>query len=164
MNAINFGDGRLPNRFWSRAIPEPNSGCWLWTGPSTSNGYGLVWAGAAVGRNVLSHRMAYEALVGPIPEGLHIDHLCRTPFCCNPAHMEPVTQGENNRRAPTFGAYKTHCPAGHEYTAENTRVSSKNNGRFCIACDRANGLRRSLDRHNQRKAAGLPTRRLRAVR
>lgn len=70
--------------------------CWLWIGTVDRWGYGqMKWQGRRPG----SHRVAYELLVGPIPEGLTLDHLCRVPGCVNPAHLEPVTQAENNRRA-----------------------------------------------------------------
>lgn len=68
--------------------------CWIWTG-AKGDGYGQVWEN---GRMVGVHRWMYEQAYGPIAEGLVIDHLCRTPACCNPAHLEPVTQAENVRR------------------------------------------------------------------
>lgn len=74
--------------------------CWLWTGRLCHNGYGHVRVGSTVAR---AHRVAYELWVGPIPEGLHLDHVeergCTSRACCNPAHLEPTTQAENNRRA-----------------------------------------------------------------
>lgn len=81
-------------RFWAKFV-RLDSGCWQWTGAMTPQGYGHLRTG---GRHVGAHRFAYELLVGPIPAGLHIDHLCMNPSCCNPAHLEPVTQEENNRR------------------------------------------------------------------
>jgi hypothetical protein len=81
-------------RFW----PKVNKGetCWLWQG-AVATGYGVFNAGS--GKAVYAHRFAYEELVGPIPNGLTLDHLCRTPRCVNPEHLEPVTQAENSRRA-----------------------------------------------------------------
>lgn len=70
------------------------TGCWRWLGHCLSSGYGRVGA-----RGILAHRLAYEELVGPIPDGLEIDHLCRNRGCVNPAHLEPVTHVENLRRA-----------------------------------------------------------------
>lgn len=74
-------------------------GCWLWTASLTHNGYGKFWVDGAV---VRAHRWIYEQLVGPIPDGLHLDHVhergCRSRRCVNPAHLEPVTNEENQRR------------------------------------------------------------------
>lgn len=81
-------------------VQRSEGGCWLWTGSITRAGYGRIrGADAHDGRTVLAHRLAYELLVGPIPQGLHLDHLCRVRRCVNPEHLEPVTLAENNRRA-----------------------------------------------------------------
>lgn len=85
-------------RFMARVSPEPMSGCWLWTGPVSHNGYGTVSLG---GRTYRAHRISYELHVNTIPEGLHIDHLCKVRCCVNPTHLDPVTQVENNHRSPT---------------------------------------------------------------
>lgn len=74
---------------------EDESGCWLWVGECNDNGYGRF---SVKGRKVYAHRSSYEIHVGPIPEGLHIDHLCRVRNCVNPEHLEPVTRSENVRR------------------------------------------------------------------
>ncbi len=71
---------------------------WIWTGAKNPGGYGVIGAGARGQGNKLAHRLSYELFVGPIPEGLHIDHLCVTRLCVRPDHLEPVTQAENNRR------------------------------------------------------------------
>ena len=116
-------------------------GCWLWTG-RTHDGYGYVsWAG----RNRRVHRLMYELLVGPIPDGLHIDHLCRVRSCCNPKHLQPVTNAENLRRSPLVGfnngnAAKSSCRNGHEFTAENT-YQRPSGGRTCRACNRDSAAR-----------------------
>ena len=78
-------------RFW-RFVAKTDT-CWLWTG-ATASGYGLFWDE----RQVRAHRWAYESEVGPIPEGLQLDHLCRVPLCVRPDHLEPVTGAENMRR------------------------------------------------------------------
>lgn len=70
--------------------------CWIWQKALNAGGYGVSWDGE---RTVVAHRLAYETFIGPIPEGLHLDHLCRVRACINPAHLEPVTQAENNRRS-----------------------------------------------------------------
>jgi hypothetical protein len=112
-------------------------GCWVWTGV-TENGYGRIRVN---GRNVLTHRAAYEMFIGPIPEGLDLDHLCRNRSCANPFHLEPVTRGENSRRgvagqvAAERQRAKTHCPSGHPYDEANTFIA-RNGWRQCRACRR----------------------------
>ena len=120
--AYNFLDPRLPMRFWDKVIPEPNSGFWLWIGAADPKGYGRF-----NGTEYLAHRESYSALAGEIPSGLFIDHLCRTTNCCNPLHLEPVTNQENCRRSPLMGQYKRAdvCPQGHDFTPENTIYRSR---------------------------------------
>ena len=77
----------LYQRFWAKV--NKTDTCWLWTA-STLNGYGQIKAGGRFGKILLAHRVAYEMLVGPIPEGLQLDHLCRVTLCVNPKHLEPV--------------------------------------------------------------------------
>lgn len=106
--AANFRlwDAPIVDRLWFRTdkagtVPthRPELGpCWLWRGSLNEAGYGLIFD-TAQRRPLLVHRLSYETLVGPIPEGLHLDHLCRTRSCLNPTHLEPVTAAENNRRA-----------------------------------------------------------------
>lgn len=107
------------------------SGCLLWTGSLDGHGYGQILDKPRKqgGRLVMVHRVAYETWVGPIPEGLVLDHLCRVPRCCNPYHLEAVTQAENMRRAR-----KTHCKRGHEYTPETSRPTK--DSRVCLLCQR----------------------------
>jgi hypothetical protein len=133
---VKFLDERLPPRFWEKCIPEPNSGCWLWIGATTDVGYGHLWWLDA-GRLLYAHRVAYEALVGPLRLD-HVDHLCRTPCCVNPAHLEDVTHRENLLRGDTFAAAnvrKTMCPSGHPYNETNTR--HERGHRKCRICDAA---------------------------
>ena len=85
-----------PERFWEKVDKAGQDECWLWTANKTApNGHGRF---LGPGGQVMAHRFAYELLVGPIPEGLVIDHLCRVRLCVNPAHLEPVTAEENIRR------------------------------------------------------------------
>lgn len=85
----------LIDRLFAR-IEVDASGCWIYTGCIAPVGYGQIGSGGVV---LYTHRVSYELHEGPIPNGLHIDHLCRNRACCNPEHLEPVTQAENNRRA-----------------------------------------------------------------
>lgn len=133
-----FLDPRLPSRFWDKCVPEPMSGCWLWIGCATPHGYGRIGTGGHT--TEYAHRLAYLTLIGPIPDGLELDHKCSVRCCANPAHLEPVTHAENNRRS-TAGAVNgarqravTHCPRGHKYTEANTRVSKGK--RHCRECRR----------------------------
>ena len=77
-------------------IVDPDTGCWNWQLFVSARGYGR--SGGKDHSSSLAHRVVYERLVGPIPEGLQLDHLCRNPRCVNPAHLEPVTQNVNQRR------------------------------------------------------------------
>ncbi len=151
-----FLDGRLPKRFWSKATPDPASECWLWTAARYPNGYGTIRIDGTPGRMVSAHRLAYEKLIGPIPEGLEIDHLCRQRSCVNPAHLEPVTHAENVRR---MGAAITHCKRGHEFTPENTRRhEGRRRCRACLlASGRADHAKFRTKRNEQRKQRARAT-------
>lgn len=139
---LGFGDTRLPERFWAKVSPEPNSGCWLWAGSGNQIGYGRM---RFEGRTQVVHRIAYKALVGPLPEHpeVDLDHLCRVRCCCNPDHVEPVTHAENIRRGQTgiVNRSKTHCRSGHEYTEANTYVYQATGERQCRTCQRERSRR-----------------------
>lgn len=96
--------------------PEPTTGCWLWTGSVAPNGYGKT--SPAYQGTAQAHRTVYLTLRGGIPNGLQLDHLCRTRSCVNPDHLEPVDNKRNAERG--LQANKTHCPRGHPYDALNT--------------------------------------------
>jgi hypothetical protein len=113
---------------------------WKWTGRIHADGYGMF---DVYGKPMLSHRFAYEAYVGPIPDGLEIDHLCRVRDCCRPEHLEAVAHAENIRRGRTgyhngprgvFQKSITHCPAGHDYATQGylTPRGSRNCRTCCV--------------------------------
>lgn len=126
----------LAPRLREKIEPQEDSGCWVWVAGKSPLGYGRFGVGS---NTYLAHRIVYEALVGPVPDGLELDHLCRNPSCVNPGHLEPVTHAENMRRGAN--ANKTHCPNGHEYTPENTHIRSSG-WRQCRACHREQELAR----------------------
>jgi hypothetical protein len=135
-------------RFFSKIRIE--GGCWAWTGALDRKGYARFRDSR--GKKVFVHRFSYEKYVGQISEGMTIDHLCRNRACCNPGHLEMVTNTENIRRG-TQGQYqtaKTHCPKGHEYSPENTYISPKG-GRFCRICKREIGRRCDQNRPRRGK-------------
>ena len=122
-----------------RRIVVTPGGCWEWQGAKGRHGYGRVAmpTGKMGGRTEFTHRVAYEAFIGPIPDGLVIDHLCRNRGCCNPDHLEAVTQRVNLLRGDTLQSkniLKTHCKYGHEFTEQNTRRTPR--GRRCRECER----------------------------
>lgn len=133
--AVTTGGVDRAEQFWSRVAKS--NGCWIWSGPCDSDGYGKVtWSG----RFRRAHRVAYELSIGPIPEGLQLDHLCRDPGCVNPAHLEPVTHQENMRRG-LHGGLTTHCPAGHPYDETNTYRPPGTNQQRCRTCLREHSAR-----------------------
>jgi hypothetical protein len=119
-----------------RKVEVTGTGCWIWVAAAApNNGYGRFWDGS---RLRVPHEWAYEELVGPIPEGLELDHLCRVRRCVHPLHLETVTRRVNLLRGETVTARNAAvvaCPQGHLYTPENTWVSRRGQ-RFCRRCNR----------------------------
>jgi hypothetical protein len=133
---MNFLDPKLPERFWKKVIPEPNSGCWLWLAGTTRQGYGQFQITSY--QNMLAHRVSFEAANGKLDAALVIDHKCQTTCCVNPEHLQQVTAVRNTalRRERS-----TRCRNGHEYTPENThwrerteRPGSGQVQRVCLRC------------------------------
>jgi hypothetical protein len=138
----------IEERFLAR-VAKSEDGCWLWTSSRRAGGYGYFHF---QGVRYRAHVWSYERYVGPIPNGLQLDHLCHTndPSCAgghdclhrrcvNPAHLEPVTAQENTLRGKSLqaaNAAKTHCSQGHPFDAENTHYKPRGN-RACRACQRA---------------------------
>lgn len=138
------------DRFWpkvDKAGPVPAhrpelGSCWIWTAAKNRRGQGQFGVGSQTDgtrRLEVAYRWAYEATVGPVPDGLELDHLCRTPSCVRPDHLEPVTHQENMRRG-RYGA-ATHCPHGHPYDEANTYRNPNSGNRLCRACGREAALR-----------------------
>ena len=138
----------LLERFEQKYIPEPNSGCWLWTACVNRLGYGTIGVGSrsdgSLRTAVPAHRVGYELYRGSIPDGLTIDHLCRVRCCVNPDHLEAVSQGVNTlrgRSASSLNAAKTHCPRGHEFNESSVQFFTGKTGqrlshRVCRECNR----------------------------
>lgn len=131
-------DPDLEKIFWDHITVNLLTGCWEWDGRIGTGGYGLLQANRV---RKLAHRASYEINVGPILDGLQIDHLCRNRRCVNPKHLEQVTMQENVRRGEGVSARnarKTHCPYGHPYSGENLLVSP-GGSRKCKICQNKNG-------------------------
>ena len=131
----------VAGRFWEKVDRSGPGECWLWQGATSTDGYGRFRERG--GRMVNAHRWAYEHLVGPIPDGLQLDHVrdrgCTSPACVNPAHLEPVTSRENTMRGDGLAARcarRTHCLHGHPFAGENLYVAPSGR-RTCRACGRA---------------------------
>lgn len=131
---MNFLDPRLPDRFWSKVTPEPNSGCWLWL--SDSKRYGYIKIGH---RSMVAHRATWVTEFGDVPPGLELDHkVCQTTLCCNPHHLEAVTHQVNVSRGRLAIANsqrhrnRTHCLRGHEYEKHGSIRNGKRQCRVCI--------------------------------
>jgi hypothetical protein len=139
------------NPYFVGRIAPTADGCWEWTGSRRRGGYGQSTVTMPTGSLMMAHRLSYELHIGPIPEGLTVDHLCFNPPCVNPEHLRLLTLSENaaNQRS----AYATHCLAGHPYTPENTRVKDRNGRRDCKSCHR---LRQSRRYHDPQAAAARP--------
>ena len=135
--------------FESKCKPQEN-GCILWTG-NVNQKYGQL--SVCIGgkkMNLRAHRIAYTLRHGAIPDGMTLDHTCRTPLCVNPDHLRPMGAVENTKLGGN--SLKTHCPKGHEYSGENLK---KNTGdsRRCVVCTTETKRKYEAKRTAARKAA-----------
>ena len=134
------------DRFWTYV--DITDGCWIWKNRPGSSGYGRI-------DNSYAHRFSYELHKGPIPDGLHIDHLCRNPMCVNPDHLEAVTTRENTLRGvgpSAMRARSSHCIRGHEFTPENTyHPPGKPAHRQCRECIRIRSQRQIAKRRARKR-------------
>ena len=144
--------GSETERFWPKV--RKTNGCWLWVAALNDHGYGIFRS--STGRNVRAHRWAYEALVGPIPDGMEIDHLCRMRSCVNPDHLEAVTHQQNTQRSLPGGRRwrrdLTHCPQGHAYDEGNTYWHRGK--RSCRTCQKDRRRRRDAEKKMLRRERG----------
>lgn len=128
------------DRFFAKVDAEGD--CWEWTANKDKDGYGKFRDGD---KHYRAHRFVYEQMVGPIPDGLVIDHLCKNTSCVNPDHIEPVTWAENLHRGASIQAKHARrrtCPRGHEYDA------TQGNGKYrkCRTCvNEARRVRRAKE-------------------
>lgn len=153
--SVHLPDGFIADRLWTRV--EKTDGCWLWTGPTASNGYGRLAVTVEGRRTTIgAHRASYELLVGPVADDLDLDHLCRVRNCVRPNHLEPVPSRVNTMRgtAPTaINAARTACVHGHDFTVANT-IRLSDGRRRCRTCQN----RMSLAAYHRRRAtAAGPT-------
>lgn len=132
-------------RLLRRRMISPWTGCWVFRGSDNGNGYRRITIGTkAAGdkRSVYVHRLAYEVWVGPIPEGMDIDHRCRNRACFRPDHLRPMSHRRNlliGEGPSAINARKKSCVNGHPFTPENTRYRKRKHGsaRVCVTCARA---------------------------
>lgn len=132
--------------------------CWFWQGAPDASGYGKV---RVRGKSMNAHRAVYQWLVGEIPEGRMLHHVCEERRCVNPRHLIPVTQREHqehhdykgNRHAAEAWRTRSACIHGHEFTPENTRLTSEGH-RKCRACDRERYRRRAALQDLRRELGG----------
>lgn len=124
----------------SRFVQGDISDCWTWIG-QLYEGYGRYG-------QLAGHRIVYENLVGEIPDGLVLDHTCLNTKCVNPFHLDPVTIGENVRRARALSRKET-CPHGHPYVGSNLYINPNTGARLCKACGATNNVRQAIRRRKK---------------
>lgn len=127
-------------RFDSKVVEDGD--CLLWSASQNHQGYGKFWW---QGKTITAHRFAYIQLVGPVPDGLQLDHTCHQRRCVNPEHLHCVTPKENIANGLHHAAQRTHCPRGHPYSHRNV-----NGDRCCRACNALTARLRRRHHDNSR--------------
>jgi Zinc-binding loop region of homing endonuclease len=127
-----FGDNRLPKRFWDKVQPEPNTGCWLWTGSANQNGRPQFWGD---GTNHRPYKIATELERGPCPDGKECSHLCDQKLCVNPDHVIYETKQENNFRRRTRPEYLQLSPKEYDKATTRDRVRAWRIRKKEASCD-----------------------------
>jgi len=141
---------RAYNRFWDRVKKRHSNFCWDWLGLKNERGYGRFWMNGKLRK---AHVVAYGWLIGRIPEGMELDHLCRNTSCVNPSHLQPVTHAENVRRGASPAAKnqaRAKCVNGHPFSGKNLYLY-KGIHRHCRTCRATRSNRRW--RETKRKKA-----------
>lgn len=151
----------IRDRLDAKTMVDPNSGCWLWAGDTNGKYPSIMLRRDGKSVRKYAHRLSYEIHIGPIPDGLCIDHKCRTPMCINPAHLRCVTHLENIRAKPFHlqGArmrqLSPFCKSGHLRTPESITIIRRKDGsvrtqcKICRknTCDKNNKKRRQKNDH-----------------
>lgn len=138
----------VADRVWEKVDQRGPLECWPWTAGVNTKGYGQIGIGGRGGSNQNAHRVVYELVNGPVPPGLHVDHVCRNRLCCNPAHLEAVPPAvnvvERGVGPSAINARKRRCSAGHPLSGENLVIVD--GARLCRECRR----RKDRERRSQR--------------
>lgn len=144
-----------PDRYFWEKIEKPDGelGCWIYTGHINCGGYGVLARRFNGGKSVsvLAHRYSYINIIGPIPEGLFLDHLCRNRSCCNPKHLEPVTKKQNTLRGIPGRGMHDHCNKGHKRNRSNMRFWENRDGTILLHCTDCEKEYRNLNKERIEK-------------
>lgn len=150
-------------RVFEKLTEDPATGCWVWTARTRrgfrlgSPGYGAISNPGKGNGSSSAHIVVYEYMVGEVPRGLVLDHLCRNTLCCNPYHLDPVTQRVNILRGEGVAAKyaaQTHCKRGHPFEGWNLIVRSNGN-RDCRTCAAASNKASQARKRNAQKTGAL---------